>query len=297
MRLSNSVFDSASERRVFRALESRWGEVGNLYPQIPLAKLVELEASDKLTAGERNYFFSANVDYTFCDESRPLFSIEFDGIGGGHSRNGVYLPKRETDDPHRELKMGFKLRAARDAGYHMVVVSFEETEPFGDSGALTLLDSIIGQFLARREQSSRVQQLLDEAVETQDLEAMNGEERQCWFDDLLTRAEVEAEYEYDPLARAEAEELGRYLDWNGGRGSLGMQHLADPPMGSTFDAERLGCEATVQTPWGNIIERAWIRNIGYDLDIFPSAIAENMSRYLALRKANRIFDREPTPAT
>lgn len=148
MHRSATIFDSRSEERLFRALDSRWSERGTIYPQLPLAKLVELDDNDAhLIRGERDYFYSSNVDFTFCRDNRALLSIEFDGIGGGFSRDGTYIPVRDTDDPHRELKMGFKLRAAVATDYPLVVVSYDETRAVAPDTSLTILDSIIGNVL------------------------------------------------------------------------------------------------------------------------------------------------------
>ena len=102
MKLSRSIFDSDPEREVFRALEQRWSAKLRLYPQLPLSKIVVLEPTDRLTDGQRRTFYGTNIDYTFCDrDDRPLFSIEFDGIGGGFDRNGEYQQARRTSNPTR----------------------------------------------------------------------------------------------------------------------------------------------------------------------------------------------------
>ena len=127
MRISKSIFDSNAEREAFLALESRWSPKVRPYPQLPLAKLIKLDKDDQLTPGQRQYFFATNVDYTFCvDGGQPLFSVEFDGIGGGYSSNGKYHQARSTVDPYRRLKMDFKLRVSREVGYPLVVVSFDQ---------------------------------------------------------------------------------------------------------------------------------------------------------------------------
>jgi hypothetical protein len=108
LKVRRTVFDSLSERDVFRALESRWSPTLALYPSLPLSKIVDLEASDGLSESARRYFYATNVDYTFCEaDGRPLLSVEFDGIGHGFSRDARYVEGRSTIDPKREWKLNF----------------------------------------------------------------------------------------------------------------------------------------------------------------------------------------------
>jgi hypothetical protein len=166
LRLRSTVFDSASERMIFRALDSRWSPRLRLYPSLPLSKIVELEQADGLPANERRFFYATNVDYTFCEPTgRPVMSIEFDGIGGGFSRDGTYFPKRQTPDPNRKWKLDFKLRVARSVGFPFGVVSSEETEELGPGVSLTVLDSVIGRCLARRREAEIIEELIAEALE------------------------------------------------------------------------------------------------------------------------------------
>src|SRR5262249_8879681 len=117
---------------------------------------------DNLRPNEVRFFYATNVDYTFADlRDRPLFSVEFDGIGGGYSRDGEYVALRETEDPNRPWKMAFKLQAAKKAAYPLIVVSFEEVKGLDDDETLTILDGIIGQFLARREFPVVARELLE----------------------------------------------------------------------------------------------------------------------------------------
>src|SRR6266478_3223393 len=120
MKLRSSVFDSKSEAEVFRSLSSRWSPKLALYPSIPFPKIIEV-SNEELKPSERDFFYKTNIDYTFCVRGgRPILSIEFDGIGGGYSKNEVYVPVRTTVDPYRKLKLDFKLRLARKVNYPFV---------------------------------------------------------------------------------------------------------------------------------------------------------------------------------
>lgn len=163
MRRSDSIFDSRAERAVFESLDSRFGGAGRLVPQLPLSKLIELDGQDVLTAAEVGFFYKTNVDFTFADEDgRPLFSIEFDGIGGGYSRAGIYVPQRPTGDPRREWKFDFKLRLAREVGYPLLILSFDEAGPLADGESLTVLDGIVGHLLANTKAPEIIRERLAE---------------------------------------------------------------------------------------------------------------------------------------
>lgn len=151
MKLKNTIFDSKSEKGVFKSLQSRWSSKLVLYPQLPLSKIIELHP-EELAPAEKNFFYKTNVDYTFCEKSgRPILSIEFDGIGGGFSKDGVYLQVREAPDARRKKKMDFKLRLANAVSYPLVIVSYEEIESIDQQDSFTILDGIIGQYLAKIE--------------------------------------------------------------------------------------------------------------------------------------------------
>jgi hypothetical protein len=114
MKVRRTVFDSLSERDVFRALESRWSPPLCLYPSLPLAKIVSLEDGDGLSTSQRRYFYATNVDYTFCEaDGRPLLRVEFDGIGHGFSRDGVYIEGQPTIDLARPVAAACVVSAKR----------------------------------------------------------------------------------------------------------------------------------------------------------------------------------------
>jgi hypothetical protein len=147
---------------------------------------------------EVRFFYSTNVDYTFADLSDPpLFSVEFDGIGGGYSRNGEYVAVRETEDPNRPWKMGFKLRSAQRASYPLLVVSFDEVVTLDAEDELTLLDAIIGQFLAQRDFPLIVEKLI--AGERERFPAPESERPLPDEHDLVLQAGILADLDNDVL--------------------------------------------------------------------------------------------------
>lgn len=312
MRISESIFDSHAEREAFVALESRWMPKIKPYPQLPLAKLVKLDASDRLTAGERRFFYATNVDYTFCTaEGKPLFSVEFDGIGGGYSSNGKYHQARATVDPHRQLKMGFKLRATSQVGYPLVVVSFEEIEALDGKESLTILDGIVAQFVSHREESHLIEEMMEGQRDT--IDQLVGSERDEYVEDLVLQAGVLAEMEHDPLAVACAEAQHKASRFGLTRHS--KRWVFDPPLPAASssgwpptvesiraridaweNARRVGVRAEVSTPLGAVVKTAWIRNVGHGSGITPHCIAENVAVMLAFRSAEAMMGEHFDPS-
>ena len=111
MKIKGTIFASRPEEEVFRALESRWSPKFRLWPQLPMSALFGLEDND-VTEKERTFFYSTSIDYTLCDSANtPLLSIEFDGIGGGFSSNGEYLPGGGYVNSMRKTKLDFIIKA------------------------------------------------------------------------------------------------------------------------------------------------------------------------------------------
>lgn len=312
MQVSTSIFDSKAEREAFLALESRWSPKIKPYPQLPLAKLVKLDATDKLTAGQKRFFYATNVDYTFCaDDGRPLFSVEFDGIGGGYSSSGKYRQARATIDPHRQLKMDFKLRVSNQVKYPLVVVSFDELQALDSKESLTILDGIVAQFVTRRERDALIQELVDDHTGT--IEQLEGWERDEYLQDLVLQAEVLAELEHDPvvIARMEAQQEADRFDLSRYR----KEWVFDPPLPDlsggwppsveSFEAridgwakaERVGVRAEVPTPLGTVAKTVWLRNIGHGSGLTPHLIAEEVALMLAFRSAVAIMGEHFEPKT
>jgi hypothetical protein len=309
MRVSTSIFDSEAEREAFLALESRWSPKIRPYPQLPLVKL---DASDKLTTGQRRFFYATNVDYTFCaDDGRPLFSVEFDGIGGGYSSSGKYRQARATVDPHRQLKMDFKLRVSGQVEYPLVVVSFDELQALDGMESLTILDGIVAQFVTRREEDALFKELLDDQVGT--IRQLAGSERDEYMEDLVLQAGVLAELEHDPIAiaRMEAQHEAARFDLGGHR----KEWVFDPPLPDLSsdwppsaesvkaridgwaNARRVGVRVEVPTPLGAVVKTVWLRNIGHGSGLTPHLIAEEIALMLAFRSAVAIMGEHFEPKT
>lgn len=300
MKIKNTIFASKPEEKVFRSLESRWSRQFRLWPSLPLSTLFKLEDND-VTEKERQYFYSTSIDYTLCDSGNtPLLSIEFDGIGGGFSNNGIYLAGDGYVNSMRKVKLDFKLKCAAEVDYPLFVVSYEETESLDQDDTLMILDGIIGQVLAKKEFFRKINDLNDyyhdKFAEASSLEEY--ELKQEVIQDLATSCEVEAELTMDPIARKAADygELCHGL----GVGSYSMRYLSDPAL-PDFDGiddieglkarieamkhtVREGCQITIEMPGQKIEKTVWVRNFE-SYGVSASSIARNIAEYLGFKKA------------
>lgn len=296
MKLRSTIFGSKAEAELFHSLQSHWSPKLTLYPSLPLANIIQIDPKE-LSPGQLEYFYKTSVDYTFCQANGlPILSIEFDGIGGGFSRDGTYMQVREAPDPYRKLKIDFKLKAAATVNYPLIVVSYEEKESLDREDSLTILDGIVGQLLAQKEFIRHLNEMIE--VSKTEIEGLQRTERGDYIEHLITAAEVKADSEMNPIAR-------KADDYHVACISLGVtnyrfEYLHDPPLPSikdVFDLEglrtrinamkhtlKIGCKIVVNTPKNEIIKVAWVRNFeGYG--IFPGLIAENIARYLVFKKA------------
>jgi hypothetical protein len=173
----------------------------------PAGQVNKPRRAGSASVSEQRFFYHANVDYTFCSPGgRPLFSVEFDGLGGGFSKVGVYIPHRPTRDRNRKWKLDTKLRFTAAVGYPLMIVSFEEVRSFDDE-SITILDGIIGQFLAKHKLHAYLS-----CLQIPELEEYAGPgEYDEWargelIQDAVMGAEVVSTLENDPLARRAAQE-------------------------------------------------------------------------------------------
>ena len=203
------MFDSRAEREVFQELDSRLNPTLRLMAQMPLRSLIEIDDATKrkLRESQWRYFLVAAVDYTFVyPDGRPLLSIEFDG-GGGYSHGRDYIPSRSTADERRPWKMRFKLRAAARAHYPLFVISGEEVEHLDEQASLSIVDGIVGQILSRWEERRLLEEMLEQDADV--LATMDLAQADEHTQDLVLQAGVISDLEFDPLARAVAQERQR----------------------------------------------------------------------------------------
>src|SRR5258706_515450 len=175
MKVRPTLFNSSSEAELFQAVHGTWEPHDGVFPEVPFANLVELDER-RLSADELSFLHKTSVDFVLAGADwRPLFVVEFDGLGHGYSRNGVYIQRAVTQrDPHRAWKLNLKARVAAAAGLPFVIVSYDEKAVIDEETGLTIVHGIFGQFLATSHASDRMQELYEADREL--IEAMPEEE-------------------------------------------------------------------------------------------------------------------------
>ena len=151
--MSRSIFDSESEKKLYRQLKTRWSRYVEVYPQIPVKNVIgyhEIKSLD-IPKAAKDYLFNTAFDIVVCElkTAAPILVVEFDGIGCGFSQDDHYISKVvPLNDPYRKLKMQRKLDACSSFNISLVVLSFTECELLNQSSdMLMVIDAIIGQAL------------------------------------------------------------------------------------------------------------------------------------------------------
>jgi hypothetical protein len=234
-----SVFGSKSEERLYSKLASRWSNVFNIYPNLPLTLI--LHQDKELDREDWEYFKKASVDFTLCalEDNRPILSIEFDGLTKGFSREDEHVldlslnekPKSGKEierSIERSFKIEKKLRWAGQVGYPLIVVSFEEAEEVCQGESLTILDGIIGHYLARKDHDKMLDEYLEEL---RNRDFANEDEFVDAFDNVDFWAWLDAERAWDPFTQ-EIRRMNAILEAKGTRVSPTgeWQGMADPPI-------------------------------------------------------------------
>lgn len=288
MKIKETVFDSESERRIFRKLESNWSSMFYVWPQMPLSSIVEVEAQD-LVSGEREEFLktfnSTRVDYTFCDKrDRPLFSIEFDGIGGGFSRNGKYIQISEESKRKNKYNLEFKLRVTKSVGYPLIIVSFDETESIDEEDSLMILDGIIGQIMTQKEFERLITSVPGGDVNAARVVAESTYDfiaKKAWdYYMILDESSVMTDIIREPLTKP------ALPDWKGWYDIEGLESIVE----AMKEPDRQhGYRVVIKTLKIDIVQPpVWVRNIE-GFGICPSGLAENIAEYLAFKKAHTLL--------
>jgi hypothetical protein len=143
MHVAQSLLASPGEEKLFSRLNATFaGLDGAWVTQTTFSELIKAERKEvlALAGGLRDpfgWYLQTSVDLTFVLEhaQRPIFSIEFDGLGKGFSRDGIYLSGRPDPDPHRSQKLALKVRMAEDANYPLIVIGPDELQPVSTTSA------------------------------------------------------------------------------------------------------------------------------------------------------------------
>src|SRR5262249_28118626 len=209
--MSKTIFDSNAERAIYSRLTSVWSRYVDIYPQIPVRKVLGYNDLRRLSLQPRaiDYLMKTEFDFVISEKGtgNALLAIEFDGIGYGFSRNGAYVSRVvPLNDPYRKLKLDAKLRACMLSGFPLVIVSFPETAPFEEAGnAITVLDAIIGEVRA----TIGLQQLIASHTEAF-ADAFAADPSGEAVDWVMTALEVRSNHNKHPIRR-KAQEIAQKL--------------------------------------------------------------------------------------
>lgn len=274
MRVCESIFGSRSEQTAFSRIREAWSGKIDVYPSLPLANIIEA-SDDELSVADHRRLLRLSVDYCICEPTgRPIFGVEFDGIGDGITgSDGRYRQRRNRwRYSRREADMNFKLDLARRAGYPLIVVGEREVDPLGEGEAVTVLDGIIGSVLASRAFNAGY----DDAVArvTQDIESPSSEDYVDALDDLT----LEANADYNPLG----------LAWL----NLPVGCMLTP-WDEKRSGDRVGCTARIEVPMargGEISRTVWVRDFFSEgLPVCAQSLATDLALHLATKEAHRVL--------
>ena len=295
MKLKNTVFDSELEANTFHALELRWFPSFKIFPSLPLLKIFQVD-SDELTTKELWYFQKSNLDYTIClPNNQPILSIEFDGVKGGFSRDGIYSLEHKIIDPMENHSLDLKLKAAKRVHYPLMLISFEELKHFDEEDTLTILNGIIRQLIAQEELPQCSKGTAEEHYQER-------EERQGWekyeeIQDQRASAQNETELPMNPIADKAVVYEQRSAEF--GIIKHRFDYLIDPPLfgiKNIFDEEiiqskikarreivRVGCRVMVENSKVVTAQPVWIHNSDF-FEISLLSLAKNIAQYLAHKR-------------
>jgi len=262
---------------------------------LPLLKIFQVDSSE-LNAKELWYFNKGQVDYTLCSSNnQPMLSIEFDGVKGGFSRDGVYLPEIKIIDPMENHQIDLKLKVANRVNYPLMVISYEELKNFDEEDTLTILYGIIRQLITQEEPPQYQKGRIEEPDE--ELEESHGYQRFENTQDLRTSAENETEATMDSIASKAVEYEQRCAEF--GLNKHRFDYLIEPPLfgiKNIFDEEiiqsqikamkqivRVGCRVMVENSKIGIAQPVWIHNSDF-FEVNLLSMAKTIAQYLAFKR-------------
>jgi hypothetical protein len=204
-----SIYDSWAEEQAGRRLRYQWSRRFEVYDHQPLLSVLGVDLRE-LPPIERQLAKSMSFDFTFTTRGgRPVLSIEYDGLGQGFSSfdGWALLAGKFSDaagyhpqqldlavDPRRIDKMRFKLKAAAQAMYPVIVVGPPEVRDLAPGLRLSVLDGMIGRYLAGLRLPAEAQAALDAEPPTERLDPELAA-------DLLAGVELGVLIDEDPIER------------------------------------------------------------------------------------------------
>jgi len=312
MKIKDNVFGSKKEKKLFHYINNRWSKYFNIYHNLPLSNIVINPDTFLKDDKEIDFFYKTSIDYTICTkDDNPIMSIEYDGIGRGFSRDGVYV--RTYTKPiaeGRKKKLDLKLRIAEKLKYPLIVISSEEKQKIDEDIDLIILDGIIGQILSRIEFREMFEKWKGYIVkEANKLSFGTEEEKIDYLHDQVLGLEVAAELKWDPIAKkaAELEDIAwekgfiKTITYEYGltdpeisQPDLANRKSIDEYVEKIKNLNKIGCKVTIETPKQTIVQTIWVRNISSDF-VGPGAILHNLATLLACKKVLDLYEKTRKP--
>ena len=295
MELRNTVLESVLEANTFQTLELRWSPKFKVFPSLPLLKIFQVD-SNELDAKELWYFQKSSVDYTIClANNQPILSIEFEGVNGGFSRDGIYSPEHKIIDPMGNHRTDLLLKVAKRVNYPIMLISYEEVKNFDEEDTITILFGVIKQLFAQEEFQQCIKGTAEEPDE--EIEEMGGYGKYESIQDWRASAEKEIGLTRDPITKKAVEYEQRCGEF--GLNKHRFDYLIDPPLfgiKNIFDEEiiqsrikamkqivRVGCRVAVENSKIAIAQSVWIHNSEF-FEVNPLSMAKTIAQYLAFKR-------------
>lgn len=294
------MFGSKPEKKLYERLTKKWGDRFHVYHNLPFLNVIE-PIRQSLNDEEYEFLKKTSLDITVCDEQdAPLFSLEFDGLFGGYSKDEKYVPGRERDFVEaRKRKMDLKLRIASEANYPLLVIAVPETVVIDNESQETVVDAIVGAALADRDFRANINDLVES--EKDKITRLSPAGQREHIQDLVLQQEVMSEMAFDRITRETAR-----MEWDlSERGVVRgvFTEFLDPPgvppatdflsdpdtmikrVEGLRNAKEVGWRVKVTTDQGALSYTIWLRNFGA-LGVSAFSVGENIAKYVALRRAH-----------
>ena len=285
MAVRETVFGSKSEERGFRSIEHTWGDDYRLFPQFPFSALFAPDRSIKDTT---NFFYKTSVDYLLCTrKGKPLLAIDFDGLGQGFNKDGLYVQVAKTPrDPQRKLKFDFKLRIAKQNSFPYYIVGSEEFERIAKGIQLTVVDGMIGSVLAKIQFGEQAQATID------DLEGEIADLRPDYLQDViesrLVWLEANLYHRFSPILQETSKIRFELTAGQPGKWLWGSKFMSRPDQSDAKSPFNwIGFEFTIRdTPLGSVSANAWVRN----WENYSVLIVQDTAELVAWIKLSRLLN-------
>lgn len=135
MPVSSGLLVSFGEKKTHRILE-KYSEGFKVFTKVRFFDVIDWNTPN-ISPNEHSYLERTHFDFVICESKeplKPLFAVEFDGIGD----NAIDL------DPYRKLKKTTKSRVCTAEGFTLLWLEFEEIK---EIDGVTVLDSILEHYV------------------------------------------------------------------------------------------------------------------------------------------------------